>query len=149
MMKKFIRLFMLIACFGLVGCGSSSKELNLNEIDKKLAETDLFSETEKIDLEYLEDKYGLISEGIVDYSVYMARASMSSSMYAIFKVENDEVKSNIESNFINKYTDSWTVNVYDAHEANLVNNMYSEKYQDYLIYIISEDNDKVLNIIKG
>jgi len=147
-MKKII--LTLVMCFILVGCGKDEKvNLNLEEINTKLGETELFSKTEKIDISYIENKYGLDSKGIEEYSIYMARTSMSSSMYAIFKVSDDKVKERIESTFIDKYVHSWTDIVYEPEEAELVNNMHSEKYGDYLIYIISSDNNKVINIIKG
>ena len=89
------------------------------------------------------------TEGIEDYRIYMSKTSTSASMYAIFKVSSDKAKENIESTFINKYINSWTEIVYNASEAKLVENMYKEEYSGYLIYIVSTDNDKVLNIIKG
>ena len=59
------------------------------------------------------------------------------------------MKANKLNIFINKYINSWTEIVYNASEAKLVENMYKEEYSGYLIYIVSTDNDKVLNIIKG
>lgn len=148
-MKK--RLLIILLPLLLVGCnkGTTNTDLNLDSINNNLKGTDLFTETESVDITYLEKKYGLSTEGISDYSVYMASKTMSASMYAIFKVDNDTAKENIENDFIDKYIDSWTVNVYDAHEADLVNNMYTEEYGNYLIYIVSEDNNKALEIIKG
>ena len=52
-MKKIILAFIMI--FSLVGC-SQNKELNFNEINSKLNETNLFNETEKIEISYLEDQ---------------------------------------------------------------------------------------------
>ena len=148
-MKKI--LLVLVMCMLLVGCGGKkeSKNLNLDDINTKLSETGLFDATEKIDLTYIENKYGLDSTGIEEYSIYMARTSMSASMYAIFKVSDDKAKDRIENTFIVKYVHSWTDIVYEPEEAKLVNDMHSKKYVNYLIYIISKDNDKVLSIIKG
>lgn len=145
-MKKII--LILIMCFIVIGCGKTII-LDFEKINNQLSKTNLFNETEKIDIEYIEDKYGLDSTGIEEYSIYMAQVSMSSSMYAIFKITDDSAQNRIESTFIDKYVHSWTDIVYAPEEAYLVNNMHSEKYGNYLIYIISKDNDKVLDIIKG
>ena len=144
-MKKIILILVMI--LSLVGC-SKNKELNLEKINNKLSNIDLFNETEKIDISYLEDKYGLDSTGIEEYSIYMAMDTVSASMYAIFKVSDNSVKENIESTFIDKYISSWTTLAYEPEEIKLVNDMYSEEYGDYLIYIISRDNDKVIELIK-
>ena len=149
-MKKIILILILILimAFSFVGC-SKNVNLNLEEINKNLSDTDLFSETEKIDISYLEEKYGLDSTGIEEYSIYMATETASASMYAIFKVTDSSVKENIESTFIDKYISSWTTIVYEPEEVKLVNNMYIEEYGNYLIYIISKDNDKAIGIIKN
>ena len=144
-MKKII--YLIIGLLFITGC-EKSKELDFNRINKELSNTDLFTNTKSIDIEFIENKYGLDSEGIIDYTIYMSDSLKSASMYAIFKVEDDSAIEKIEKMFIDKYVFSWTNVVYDAKEAYLVNNMYKEKYGDYAIYIISEDNDKALKIIK-
>ena len=147
-MKKILLVFVM--CLLLVGCTKDKEyNLNLDDINTKLSETGLFSETEKIDISYIENKYGLDSTGIEEYSIYMARTSMSASMYAVFKISDDSAKERIENTFIDKYVHSWTDIVYEPEEAKLVEHMHKEKYGNYLIYIVSEDNDKALKVIKG
>lgn len=151
-MKKIKYLLLVIMCiFLLTGCNSKKEDitLNLESVKEKLNNTELFNETEELDADYIESKYGLSFEHIKNYSVFMVMRSVKASMYAIFEVDDMSVKSDIENYFIKNYVDSWTVNVYDAHEADLVNNMTKETYGNYLIYIVSEDNDEALKIIKG
>ena len=147
-MKKIVISLMLVGLL-LVGCGKKNKDLDLDRITASIEETNLFKDASKIDIDYIERQYGMSTEGIEDYRIYMSQTSTSASMYAIFKVSSDKAKENIESTFINKYINSWTEIVYNASEAKLVENMYKEEYSGYLIYIVSTDNDKVLNIIKG
>ena len=147
-MKKIVISLMLVGLL-LVGCGKKNKDLDLDRITASIEETNLFKDASKIDIDYIERKYGMSTEGIEDYRIYMSKTSTSASMYAISKVSSDKAKENIESTFINKYINSWTEIVYNASEAKLVENMYKEEYSGYLIYIVSTDNDKVLNIIKG
>ena len=147
-MKKIVISLMLVGLL-LVGCGKKNKDLDLDRITASIEETNLFKDASKIDIDYIERKYGMSTEGIEDYRIYMSKTSTSASMYAISKVSSDKAKENIESTFINKYINSWTEIVYNASEAKLVENMYKKEYSGYLIYIVSTDNDKVLNIIKG
>ena len=145
-MKKIVISLMLVGLL-LVGCGKKNKDLDLDRITASIEETNLFKDASKIDIDYIERKYGMSTEGIEDYRIYMSKTSTSASMYAIFKVSSDKAKENIESTFINKYINSWTEIVYNASEAKLDENMYKEEYSGYIIYIVSTDNDKVLNII--
>ena len=148
-MKK-IWIMCLLVLFIAVGCGNNdTKEFDLSKVSNELQKTDLFPSAEVVDLDYLQSKYGLSLDGIKDASIYMALTARKASMYAIFEVENDEARNNIKNAFIDKYVFSWTNMVYDAYEADLVNNMHSESYGNYEIYVISSDNDKALEIIKG
>ena len=102
-----------------------------------------------VSLDFIEKKYGLDDEGIIEYTIYMSDNLKSASMYAIFKIEDNSIEEKIDEKFMDKYVFSWTNVVYDEDEAYLVNNMYKERYGDYVIYIISKDNDKALEVIKG
>ena len=147
-MKKIWIICLLV--WLLVGCGNNNiKELDMNKVNSDLQKTDLFPSAEMVDLDYLQSKYGLSNEGIKNASVYMSLTARKASMYAIFEVSNDTARSNIKKDFIDKYVFSWTNVVYDAYEADLVNNMHSESYGNYEIYIISSNNDQALNLIKG
>jgi hypothetical protein len=81
--------------------------------------------------------------------IYNALLSLTKRAYFGINLIGYDKDEKIQETFIDKYVFSWTNVVYNEEEAYLVNNMYKEKYGDYLIYIVSSDNDKVLKIIKG
>lgn len=145
-MKKIIYIFLILIF--VTGCGKN-KNLDFNKINKDLSNTDLFLGAKSVSLDFIEKKYGLDDEGIIEYTIYMSDNLKSASMYAIFKIEDNSIEEKIDEKFMDKYVFSWTNVVYDEDEAYLVNNMYKERYGDYVIYIISKDNDKALEVIKG
>lgn len=141
-MKKFILVLVMIL---LVGCGKNS--LDLESIESKIKDTNLFSNN-MVDLDYLNSKYGLDTEGISEAKICMSSMLDNASMYAIFKADNvNEVKKNTDA-FMEKYSSSWMMG-YNLEQESLVENRVVTTYDNYIIYIISTDNEKVLNIIKG
>ena len=48
----------------LVGCGKKNKDLDLDRITASIEETNLFKDASKIDIDYIERKYGMSTEGI-------------------------------------------------------------------------------------
>lgn len=141
-MKKLMIILGLIL---LVGC-SNNVNLDLNNIQKRIDITGLFKGTQ-VDLEYVVSKYGLEKEGIEDYSINMSNMLDSASMYAIFKASDiKSVKANTDD-FINKYASSWMMG-YNLEQEKIVQDKMEEVYGNYIIYVISNNNEKVLNIIK-
>lgn len=141
-MKKLMIILGLIL---LVGC-SNNVNLDLNNIQKEIDVTGLFKGTQ-VDLEYVVSKYGLEKEGIEDYSINMSNMLDSASMYAIFKASDiKSVKANTDD-FINKYASSWMMG-YNLEQEKIVQDKMEEVYGNYIIYVISNNNEKVLNIIK-
>lgn len=146
-MKKF--LFLLGCSVLLVGCGKK-ETLNLEEIQKNLQELSynnvkLFADP-CADNTLLEEKYGMNTNNFESMAVCLPPVSTSSSMYAIFKPKNEDGKKDIDK-FIERYKASWMMD-YLPDEKKLVEDMTEEKYGDYYIYIVSNDNNKALETIK-
>ena len=141
-MKKLMIILGLIL---LVGC-SNNVNLDLDNIQKEIDVTGLFKGTQ-VDLDYVASKYGLEKEGIEDSLINMSNMLDSASMYAIFKVSDvKSVKANTDD-FIDKYASSWMMG-YNLEQEAIVQDKMEEVYGNYIIYVISSDNEKVLNIIK-
>ena len=88
-----------------------------------------------------------------DYDEALVKVPMISrdytEMYAIFKPKNDKAKDNIKKS-MNEYIDylkaKWEN---DRENYNLVSNYAFEEYEGYLIYVISNNNQLVVDLIKG
>jgi len=68
--------------------------------------------------------------------------------YAIFKPVNDNAKTKIKNAMEEYYSAlelKWSNN---EENENLVKNRYFEEYQGYLIYVVSHDNEMVVDLIK-
>lgn len=152
-MKKILYLISLIIL--LSGCSKNNIKLDFNIIQTKLnnltyESKPMFGKNEMVDIQYLSDKYGFDSSNIEDSLISMSKVVDSASMYAIFlpkKGEKTEAVDAIEE-FLTRYDQSWMMG-YAPDQELLVQNRLEEEYGDYLIYIISNDNEKVLETIKG
>ncbi|MEG2321869.1 MAG: DUF4358 domain-containing protein [Bacilli bacterium] len=145
-MKKILLFIITLLC--ITGCGSTKIDLekvktNLNNLtyndDKMFANT-------YIDSTLLNDKYGFDTKNIEEFVVCMSNNVTTSSMYAIFLPKNEQANEDI-TNFIKKYKAGWSMGYFPAEEK-LVTDMKETKIGDYLVYIVSHDNEKVLETIK-
>ena len=103
-----------------------------------------------MDNEKLQDKYGMNTDIFEEILVETSDNLSSSSMYAIFlpkKGKESDCEKEIKD-FFEKYDQAWMMGYFPDEEV-LVKNRTEEKYGKYYIYIISKDNDKVIEKIKN
>ena len=154
-MKKLFSI-LLVAMLLLTGCGNKNVDLDLNKISQEL--DNLYSDSfyiqgvsslidEKNYFEELEDVYeydfkevfGLTSTNIGDdYAVRINKSN--NTMYLILKPLENKDKIKEEMNTYFKSIES---------SNDLVKSRLETEYEGYLIYIVSNDNDKVLETIKS
>lgn len=153
-MKKLFSI-LLVTMLLLTGCGNKNVDLDLNKISQEL--DNLYSDSfylqgvsslidEKNYFEGLEDVYeydfkevfGLEASNIEEYQVRINKSN--NTMYLILKpLENkDKIKSEMDAYF--KSIESTNTQVKNKLET---------EYEGYLIYIVSNDNNKVLETIKS
>lgn len=152
-MKKI--LYVIISIILLSGCSKNDVKLDLAKVESSLNNLTyeskaMFGKNEMVDLEHLTVKYGFDSSNIDASLISMSTVTDSASMYAIFlpkKGEKEAAKEAIEQ-FLTKYDRSWMMG-YAPDQEILVENRLEEEYGNYLIYIISNDNEKVLETIKN
>lgn len=148
-MKKILLCFLMLFCI----CGCSNKKLiDLDKVEEavstlKYQNNLMFTDMTLVDNEKLSLKYGVDTSYFEDTLIYMSSSIDSANMYAIFLPKEGIDATKEIDKFINKYASSWTEIVYNKEEANLVNNRLEETYGDYIIYIVSPDNEKVLETI--
>ena len=143
-MKKIL---IVLALLLVVGCGNKTT-LNLEEVESSLNNSNLFSGNDNVEVDYLNKKYGLVTEGIKSATISMSSMLTSARMYAIFEADDvDTVKKNTDA-FMEKYAASWMMG-YNLEQEALVENRMVTTYGNYIIYIISEDNNEALDLIKG
>ncbi len=152
---KRIMLFLLLIIL-VSGCTKNNSKLDFSEVSNSLNnltynDKSLFPNTAKVETDILEMKYGVSLESFESYIVVMPTMATSASMYAIFLPKEGKSKEAeaISDIIMNKYASSWTSIIYNVSEAYLVNNMLKTKYNGYIIYIISNNNDLALNTIKS
>ena len=146
-MKKF---FLVIVCsiftFILAGC-TSNKNINLDNVYENL--TDDYTDFIKVDEDVLTGNYGIDVSVFKDYLVVMNETGTTSKMYAIFEAGDSYEDAEDEATyFVNKYTESWD-NGYFPDETKLVNDGITEKYGNYIIYVVNDDADNIITKIKS
>lgn len=108
----------------------------------------LFTMLMEVESENLEDYLGIKKEDVEDYLIELPVTIVSAQSYFIVKPKEGKeatVKDALNEYFANQ-EQQWSSYLADQYE--LVKNRKETKLGDYLIYIISKDNDKVLNAIE-
>lgn len=140
------RIFLVIfSClFLLTGCGN--KELDFDSVYKNL-ENEYKGFVEVSDSS-LEGVYGVDLGEFESYLVVMSEDNATSKMYAIFEAKDSIDDALYEAQyFVDNYVKSWGNN-YFPQEEKLVKDGVLETYGNYIIYIVNEDTDKILKLIK-
>lgn len=142
-MKRII-LLVLTCLFFVTGC--SGKELNFENIYKNLEEE--YKGYVEVSDSTLEGVYGIELGEFKSHLVVMKEDSASSKMYAIFEVGALADDAFYEAKyFADTYKESW-LNGYFPNEEKLVKNSVLETYGNYIIFVVNEDTDKILKLIK-
>lgn len=145
-MKKIKLLLSLLVVLVLSGCGSEKLELNLETIYSNL--TDEYAESVKMDAESLEGVYGIDTSLFEDYIIVMSKESSNADMYAIFELKDSEESKDEALYFISQYEKSWD-NDYFPEETAKVEDGLTKETDNYVIYIVNEDTDKILEMVEG
>lgn len=98
--------------------------------------------------EEIEDIIGLDITLLEDYIIRVSTGKFDVEMYIIAKPradKKDEVKTQINS-FIKTYTNSWSK--LSAPQYQLLEDIKSVERKDYLVYIVSTDNETLMNVVR-
>ena len=83
-----------------------------------------------------------------DYIIVMSKESSNADMYAIFELKDSEESKDEALYFISQYEKSWD-NDYFPEETAKVEDGLTKETDNYVIYIVNEDPDKILEIVEG
>ena len=141
---KRVYILILTCVIFLTGCGN--KELNIDNVYNNLEKE--YEGYIKVDSSTLEGVYGTDLSVFDSYLVVMNESNTTAKMYAVFEAKEDfddalyEVKY-----FIDNYEKTW-LNGYFPKEEKLVKDGILETMENYIIYVVNEDADKIVNMIK-
>jgi hypothetical protein len=116
----------------------------------KQSQIRVFSILQELKQDDIENTFG-IKESYYSYALVKTSMLISDTCeYIIFKPVNGNTKAKIK-NAMNDYYETLESKWQDTNENNynLVKNRYFEEYDGYLIYVVSYDNDLVMQLIKG
>lgn len=150
-MKKLLCILGMVLL--LSGCGNSTNELDLNRIKSELSNLDnngslMFKNNEEITSEVLKNKYGVDTSLMKEFIVYMPTLIESSNMYIIVKYDSankNSVKAELDK-LITKYEDQWSLG-YAPLEESKVRDRLEKEVGNCFVVIVSDDNEKVFEII--
>ena len=133
-MKKIIVLLLL---FIITGCGSSEiKDLDINKTSQIIENSLLNMET--VEGEELENIYDL---NLNSLSEYVVKQNDDGDMYAIVKTEDKVSVKEQMDNYFDKVRDFNTA--YSPERVELIDNRLEKEIGDYLIFIVSNDSEKI------
>lgn len=148
-MKKIV--ICVCACLLLLtGCGSKKNEntakKDLKQIESRLLELSNFKNHESVSKSSIEKKYSL-DLGDADVMMIASKSFDDATMVLVIE-SNDQTKKEIDA-FVNAYNDQWVKMNYFPEQKELVEDATYEKNSDYIIYIVSKNNDEVLKIVNA
>lgn len=152
-MKKVILCLMLLL---VVGCGTKSLVFNdvyNNVKDLQYNNELVFNDHETMTKEQLESIYQLDTSSMEEFLFVLPKGITNPNMYVIVKPVSGKtniVKEDMK-NFLTKYDNSWGVGEgaipYFPEAVELINNRLERTYGNYLIYIVSSDNELIYKTI--
>lgn len=143
-MKKRVLLVLGLTVLFITGCGS--KNINIDKAYDNLK--DEYKDFVKVDEETLTGAYGLDLDNFKSYLVVMDEDNSTALMYAVFEAKDDTDDAMYEVEyFASNYKESWT-NGYFKEEEALVKKGTVEAYGNYIIYVVNDDVDKIIEMIK-
>ena len=154
MKKIVIILLMVLFCTGCNSESLESKKFDKDTAKEKIADLTFnnsefkFDDSENINNMDALSVYGVDLTLLNDYLFYLSSDVVDPSMYLVVNSSEENksvVKYQIEELF-NKYYNSY--NNYYPKEAKMIEDRLEKEYEDYLIYIVSYDNDKVYQAIE-
>jgi hypothetical protein len=144
-MKKVLLLGVLLLL--VTGCGKESvTNLDLKKASEEVAS--IYTNMEDMDKDELKAIYGLDVSLLDEYEIKSSSLS-NGYFYAILKVDDKntkEVKKQMDNLF--KVLENQS-DLYSPEAVKLIKNRLETSIGNYLIYIVSEDNDAMYDVIKG
>lgn len=145
-MKKIIIVCLMVLLLG--GCASSSNMTNLDIEGASKALDQEYTNMTDMDKDELSIVYGLDVSLLEEYEIKSSQL-MNGNFYAILKV-NDKNKDEVVEQMSNLFDvlESQS-NLYSPEAVKLIENHLETSVGNCLIYIVSEDNEAMYEIIKG
>lgn len=129
----------------LAGCNKSASTLDI-----KKASTSLDEKYQNMALMSDKELEGIYNQDTTLMEEYIIKSSenQNGNFYALIKVKpenKDKVKNNMDEMFSILENQS---SLYSPEAVNLIKNKLATSVGDYLIYIVSENNEKMYNVVK-
>ena len=144
-MKKVLIAFVAI----LLLCGCSNNNMNNLDINKASSALDnKYQNMQTVNKDELDVIYGLDLSKIDEY-IIKSSSSANGDFYAILKVK-DENKKQVQDSMNNmfKILENQS-NLYSPEAVSKLKNKLSTSVGNYLIYIVSNDNNAYYEVVKG
>lgn len=143
-MKRKILIVLALTILMTTGCGN--KNINLDNVYKNLE--DEYKDFVKIDNEIISGSYGVSTDEFNSVLVVMKEDSTTAKMYAVFEAKDNFDDALYEAKyFVDQYKKSW-LNGYFPEEEALVKDGELETYGNYIIYVVNENPEDIINLIK-
>ena len=140
-MKKIILIAICFIC--LVGCSSKNKTVDFSKLEKDLLASTYFNNHEVVEKNTMEKRYSLDLKTAKNVLMISSKEYNDASMILI---ADKSVESEIDT-FVAAYNDQWVKMNYFPDEAELVKKATYKTSGDYVVYIVSSNNDAVLKLI--
>lgn len=144
-MKKIVYIFMTLTLLFITGCGN--KKIDFSILENNIKNNDNFKDTEVLSLDDINYRYDIDTKDFGNSLIYYSNSlENANTIFVIETLSNDGDKE--YDKLVASYKASWLDNPYNLEEAAKVKNAYNETYNGYKIFIVSDNNEGVLKIVK-
>lgn len=141
----------LLLLIPLSGCGTSSKQLDMDALSKDVIAKGSFNdELIQISDKVVADYYDLSFDGLEDYRVYVSSSSATASEYAIFKCADDSALKSAKAAVEARISDQIAnYENYRPDEKFRLDNALIETNGNYLLFVVSDNNATIQELFNN
>ena len=141
----------VVGAYFILNGSEEEKTIDLNTASQTLSNSSPFNELSTMDItiDVLSSVYGINTQNVENVIGKMPMMNVQASMYLLIQAKDgtaETVKSELDQ-YATKYEEQWSTYLPEQYE--LVKNRLEKEYGDYLIYIVSSNNDLVFETIKA
>ncbi|WP_129598688.1 DUF4358 domain-containing protein [Anaerophilus nitritogenes] len=135
----------------LVGCGKEKvKDVSIEDLDQKINQEVELVDMVKGNIEQLKTLYDIEKEQIDSFVLYTASTNIKANEIAILKIKDSNDIEKIQEKLKNRIEkQSQNFKEYIPEEYFLIENHVLKNNGEYIVFIISQDAQKIEEIIDG
>lgn len=144
-MKNLIFFIILLSLLSITGC-STTKDISLKDIEESMSNSISFDSMKPGDKKTLKRFFGLNADDFEEVLIYQPTSTMDVDELLLIKVKDSSQLDTIENTMDSRVENQIQVfRSYAPKQASILENYIIKVKGDYIIYIVNENSDEILD----